>query len=342
MNGSMKIHAEDLSLGGQAVIEGVMMRSPTSIATAVRRADDSIEVTCKPYIPISKRKKILNIPVLRGAISFFEMLIIGVRALNYSANVAMEDVEREEREKKGKDAHEEPGKWAKIRDGLMLGGSLVLAFAAAIGVFFALPLFLTEVLGLSKNALTFNIIAGFFRVSLFLAYLWGISKWGEIKRVFEYHGAEHKSIHAYESGEELIVGNVKKYSPHHPRCGTSFLMIVVVLAILLFAVADTIVELSIGHRPTFPQRFLTHFSLLPLLGGISYELLKLSGKKAHLKWIQWLSAPGLWLQNITTKEPDEAQMEVAIAALKNALGEDRQTAEDAEALSNHQVEEALS
>jgi uncharacterized protein YqhQ len=258
----------------------------------------------------------LNIPVFRGAISFFEMLIIGMKALNFSADVALEEVQKTE---KGADWQRTRGE--KIKDGLVLAGMIALAFCLSLGVFFALPLFLTETMGMSKNALSFNVVAGVIRVCFFLSYLWIISRWKEIRRILEYHGAEHKSIFAFESGEELNVENVRKYSTHHPRCGTSFLLIVVILAILLFAVADTIVEMQIGHRPMLWQRFITHFSLLPLLGGISYELLKLSGKKRHSRYIQWLSAPGLWLQKITTQEPDDAQLEVAIVALKSALEE---------------------
>ena len=167
----------------------------------------------------------------------------------------------------------------KITTGLMLVGVMGLAFAVGLGFFFALRLFLTEIMGLSRNALSFNIVAGIIRVGFFLAYLWTISQWKEIRRIFEYHGAEHKSVNTFESGEELRVENLHKYSTHHPRCGTSFLLIVVMLAIFLFAIADTVVEIMIGHRPFVLQRLATHFSLLPLLAGISFELLKFSGKK---------------------------------------------------------------
>ncbi len=308
--------SEDTSIGGQAVIEGVMMRSPKSIATAVRKPDQEILIKNDHYIGLAKRYRVLNLPVLRGAAAFFEMLFIAIRALNFSADVAL--VERE-KEAKGLDWQRSRGK--KILDGLMLVGMIVLAFVLAIGLFFALPVFLTEVIGFSKNALSFNMVAGIIRVSFFLAYLWVTSLWGEIRRVFEYHGAEHKSINAFESGEELSVENARKYSTHHPRCGTSFLLIVVLLAIFLFAVADTIVEMSIGHRPTLLQRFITHFSILPLLAGSSYELLKLSHRKQDNRYVRWLAAPGLWLQGITTREPDEAQLEVAVIALKSALKE---------------------
>ena len=306
----------DQSVGGQAVIEGVMMRSPRRIATAVRKPDKAILTKNDPYIALSKRHKLLNIPVFRGALSFFEMLVIGLKALNFSADIALEESQRAE---KGADWQRSSGE--RIKDGLILVGTLILALGLALCVFFALPLFLTEVIGLSKGALSFNVIAGIIRASLFLAYLWGISRWKEIKRILEYHGAEHKSIYAFESGEKLTVEAVRKHSTHHPRCGTSFLLIVVILAIVLFAVADTVVEMQIGHRPTLFQRFITHFSLLPLLGGISYELLKLSGKKRDNRYVRWLTAPGLWLQRITTQEPDDTQLEVAIVALKSALEE---------------------
>jgi uncharacterized protein YqhQ len=308
--------SDDQSVGGQAVIEGVMMRSSRRVTTAVRKPDKAILTKNDPYISLSKRHKLLNIPVFRGALSFFEMLVIGLKALNFSADIALEESQRAE---KGADWQRTRGE--RIKDGLILVGTLVLALGMALCVFFALPLFLTEVIGLSKSALSFNVIAGIIRAGLFLAYLWGISRWKEIKRILEYHGAEHKSIHAFESGEELTVKAVRKHSTHHPRCGTSFLLIVVILAIVLFAVADTCVEMQIGHRPTLVQRFITHFSLLPILGGISYELLKLSGKKRDNRYVRWLAAPGLWLQQITTQEPDDTQLEVAIVALKGALEE---------------------
>jgi uncharacterized protein YqhQ len=305
---------DEHAVGGQAVIEGVMMRSPHRIVTAVRTSHRKIIAKVDPFIPLAKRYKLFNIPVVRGALSFFEMMIIGIQALNFSADVALEDVQRAERGHAWERTRRE-----KLTDGLILVGMIVLALGLAIAIFFALPLFLTEVLGLSQTALAFNVTAGGIRVGLFLSYLWAISQWKEIRRILEYHGAEHKSIYAYESGETLTVANVRQYSTHHPRCGTSFLLIVVILAICLFAVADTIVEFKLGHRPTVMQRFATHFSLLPLLGGLSYELLKLSGRKRGNRYVQWLSAPGLWLQRITTREPNAAQMEVAIVALKRAL-----------------------
>jgi uncharacterized protein YqhQ len=181
--------ADDQSVGGQAVIEGVMMRSPRRIATAVRKPNQEILTKNDPYIALSRRHKLLNIPVLRGALSFFEMLVIGLKALNFSADIALEESQRVG---KGVDWRRTRGE--RIKDGLILVGTLILALGLALCVFFALPLFLTEVIGLSKGALSFNVIAGMIRASFFLAYLWGISRWQEIKRILEYHGAEHKSI----------------------------------------------------------------------------------------------------------------------------------------------------
>lgn len=308
--------SEDTSVGGQAVIEGVMMRSKKGIATAVRKPNREILIKSYLYTGLSKRYKILNTPILRGAVTFFEMLFIGIRALNFSADVALVEQEKAD---KGVDWERPQGK--KVTDWLMLAGIIVLSFALAVAIFFALPLFFTEIMGLSKNALSFNMVAGIIRVSFFLAYLWVISQWKEIRRIFEYHGAEHKTVNAFESGEELSIENLRKYSTLHPRCGTSFLLIVVLLAIFLFAVADTIVEMSIGHRPDILQRFITHFSLLPVLAGISFELLRLSAKKRNNRYVLWLTSPGLWLQRITTKEPDDAQLEVAMVALQSALEE---------------------
>jgi len=157
------------------------------------------------------------------------------------------------------------------------------------------------------------------RVILFISYVWAISKFGEFRRIFQYHGAEHKSIFTYEADKELSVENVKGFSTHHPRCGTSFILIVVVFAILVYSVSDTVYYLITGTPPTLPKRFLLHFCLLPLVAGIGYEILRASGKAQNLRIVRWLSAPGLWIQRITTQEPTEDQLEVALVALKSAL-----------------------
>jgi len=176
--------------------------------------------------------------------------------------------------------------------------------------------------GVRKEALAFNLIAGILRVILFISYVWAISRISEFKKIFQYHGAEHKSIYTFEAGKELTVENVKDFSTRHPRCGTSFILIVVVFAILFYSVSDTIYYLAVGVPPTLVKRFLLHFSLLPLVAGVGFELLRLSGKTQDLKIIRFLSTPGLWIQSITTNEPTEDQMEVALVALKNALSEE--------------------
>jgi len=311
--------AEDLPVGGQAVIEGVMMRVPGKIVTAVRAADRRIVVREQAYMPLTKRYRLLGIPILRGAVSFFEMMIIGFKALNFSADVAMQG--EEEKEGNGEErtvtAPEESG-W---KNRLMLGATLVFSFALGIGLFFFLPLLAAETLGVQRDALRFNLIAGAVRASLLLLYMWGIGHWEEIRRVFQYHGAEHKSIFALEEGAGLNVAAAAACSRLHPRCGTSFMLIVVLLAILVFAVVDSLFVVVFGHPQSLLERFATHLCVLPLIGGTGFELLKLSGKMRNHPLTRVLIAPGLWLQRITTREPDEDQLEVALVALRHALDE---------------------
>lgn len=302
----------DLSVGGQAVIEGVMMRSTDRISTAVRRADGSIDVKNNDFIPISKRKKLFGIPIVRGAISFIEMLVIGIKSLNFSAEVAARDIEIQE----GKDpGDEKPSKSTSV----MLVLTVVLAMAISIVVFFYLPLQFASLLEVKKEALMFNLAAGAIRVLMFLGYVWAISFFKDFKRIFQYHGAEHKSIWAYESGRDLTPENAKEFTTRHPRCGTSFILIVAILAIIIYSISDTFYAQITGAPPTIHIRFLVHFSLLPLVAGGSYELLKLSGKKRDHAITKFLTAPGLWLQAVTTNEPSDDQLEVAMTALKNAL-----------------------
>lgn len=305
-------------VGGQAVIEGVMMRSPIRVSTAVRKQNGEIVVKNDDYISLTKRYKILGWPVIRGIVSLVEMLFIGIKSLNYSADVAMEDTEKKEAEKKG----ENPEKNKKSQ-GLLIGITMILAFGLGILIFFFFPLFVSTILRLKKDALAFNFVAGIIRVTMFLLYIWAISLWSEFKRVFQYHGAEHKSVYAYEAGEDLTLENVKKYSTKHPRCGTSFILVVVIFAILFYSLSDIIYFLLTGTPPTLLKRVLIHFILLPFVAGGSYELLKLSGKKRESKISKLLIAPGLWLQKITTKEPSDSQLEVAIVALENAVAKEK-------------------
>ncbi|HDL01274.1 MAG TPA: DUF1385 domain-containing protein [candidate division Zixibacteria bacterium] len=311
----------DLNIGGQAVIEGVMMRSSDKISTAVRIPNGEILVKTEDYKSLSTRYKILNLPLLRGAVSFVEMMIVGIKTLNFSADIAMQEAEKDEAEQKGEEYKIEE----KKSNGWMLALSAFFALAFGIGIFFFTPLLLSDLFGINKNAVSFNLVAGAIRLTMFVLYVWGISFFGEFKRIFQYHGAEHKSIYAYEMGEDLIPERAACHTRLHPRCGTSFILIVALLAILIYAISDTIFTLQTGAPPTLLVRFGIHFSLLPLVAGTSYELLKLSGKTRENSLTKFLIKPGLWLQLITTKEPSADQLEVALAALKASLGIETET-----------------
>ncbi len=299
-------------VGGQAVIEGVMMRSPESVTVAIRKNDGQIVVKKEPYIALSKRYKLLNLPIIRGAVVLIESLYLGIKALSFSAEEAMEE-ESPPKKESGKTkiaaSAGETVKKEKIFTTLWLILSLLMGFALAFLIFFYLPLILTGLTGV-KGGFLFNLIDGLIRIIFFLIYIWVISLWKSMRRIFEYHGAEHKSIFTFEAGKDLTVENAKKYSTRHPGCGTSFLLIVMVMSILVF--------MFLGRPHTISDR-LTRLLFVPLIAGISYELTKLSRKKRGNRIVKMLIAPGLWLQRITTKEPDEAQLKVALAALKSAL-----------------------
>ena len=319
---------EDLPVGGQAVIEGVMMRVPGKIVTAVRATDRDIVVREEEYEALSRRYRLLNIPILRGAISFFEMMIIGLKALNFSADVAMQYSEEEQGDEAageslvGRDTEPPKNGW---KEQLALGATLVFSVGLGIGLFFFLPLLAAQLLGMQQKALEFNLVAGAVRTTLLVLYLWTISRWREIQRVFQYHGAEHKSIFTLEAGAELTVAEARGFGRLHPRCGTSFMLIVVLFAIAVFACVDSLFVVVFGHTQSLFERFATHFSLLPFIAGISFELLKISGKKRNHPLTRVLIAPGLWLQRITTREPDDDQLEVALVALRCVLGEEAET-----------------
>ena len=301
----------DMNVGGQAVIEGVMMRSPRAIATAVRLPDGTIELNKKPFVGFIHRHKYLNFPVIRGAINFVEMLFVGLETLNWSADVQMKYEDSKEKKT--------ASKWKNIFNTLMLTGSMVLAFTIAIAVFFAFPIYVATLLGLSKGALLFNLVAGTIRIILFLLYILLISKMSDIKRVFRYHGAEHMSIFTLEASDTLDVENAREKSRFHPRCGTSFILIVALFSIFCFGIADSLFPLVFSHTQSIPERLATHLLLLPAIAGISYEILKFSGKFRSNNFMKMLIIPGLWLQNLTTGQPDDEMLEVALCALKAAL-----------------------
>jgi uncharacterized protein YqhQ len=285
------------SIGGQAVLEGVMMRSPAAVATAVRRPDGEIVITSRPFRGVASKYKILNLPVLRGGVNLIETIALGMQSLNWSADQAMDEG--------GRPAGSKPS-W---RQQAGTAATMVLAFAIGLGLFFYLPLVLTERIGV-RGDITFNLVDGVFRVVFFLAYLWGISRWKEMRRVFEYHGAEHKSIYVFEAGLPLEPEESRRFTTLHPRCGTSFLLLVMLTSIVVF---------SFLGRPENVGERLLRIAFVPVIAGIAYELIKLSAKKACQRWMMPLILPGLWLQKITTKEPSLDQVEVAMAAIRACL-----------------------
>jgi uncharacterized protein YqhQ len=302
-----------MQIGGQAVLEGVMMRAPGSVATAVRRANGDIVVKQEPYQSVVEKYPILKLPIVRGAIGLIDMMYLGIKTLNYSAEVAMLDLETEESRKNG-------SRKKKGQSTLALVSTLVLALALGIGIFFVVPIVVTtNVFGFEQQALAFNLTAGIIRIAILLAYLSAIVLSKEIQRLFQFHGAEHKSVFAFELSSQLVPQAVLGHSRFHPRCGTSFLLIVMFVAILAFSLLDAMMIYLLGGL-TVATRLLTHLPFIPVVGGLSYEVIRFSARHTTTWWGKALIAPGLWLQRITTREPDASQVEVAIVALRCALG----------------------
>ena len=246
------------------------------------------------------------------------MMFVGIETLNFSTEVAMRDLELNERAK-GK-SNGKPPKKAKSASNLRLALTVMLSLAVGIAIFFIGPLFVTtKFFNFEQNAFAFNMTAGAVRLSILLAYLTAISMMKDVKRLFRYHGAEHKAVFTFESQGDLTVESAQRYTRFHPRCGTSFILIVMLVSILLFAVLDTFLILWLG-KISLPVRLLTHLPLIPLVGGVAYEFIRWSAKRSTTPLGRMLVAPGLWLQRITTKEPDASQIEVALVALKCALG----------------------
>jgi uncharacterized protein YqhQ len=303
------------SIGGEALIEGVMMRGPDNIAIAIRKSDGEIIVEKKPIKPLARRHKFFKLPIVRGAVGIFESMIIGMRSLMYSAEFV--DLEEEEQT--------EPSKFEKFIERLfgdklfdvIIYASVIFALVFGVAVFMLLPNIIAGFLHFNKETalglISYNLFEGVIRIILFISYIALVSKVKDIQRVFQYHGAEHKTIHCYENEEELTVDNVKKYTTRHPRCGTAFLFVVMIISILVFSFSgwySTIVNV------------LLRVLLMPLVAGLSYEVIKFAGR-SELKFMKLVSIPGLALQRFTTQEPDGSQIEVAIEALKNVLVEDK-------------------
>ena len=299
----------EIAVGGQAVIEGVMMRGPRHIATALRKKDGHIVLKKEEFISRTKTNKFFGLPLIRGFVSLIEMLSIGIKTLNFSAEEAIKDEEADKPEKKKN----------VFLDKLYTAFSYIFAFGLAFLLFVFLPYRIAYWIDIEKTSILFNLFAGGIRIIFFVVYIYLISLLKDVHRLFQYHGAEHKSVFAYESNPDFTLGDTKKYRTYHPRCGTSFMLIVLVIAILVFSIFDTILALILGHAIPLGIRIVLHLLLLPFVSGISYEILRFSGKNINHWLVRAFSAPGLALQRITTQEPDDQQLEVAICALHAAL-----------------------
>jgi uncharacterized protein YqhQ len=286
------------NVGGQAVLEGVMMRSPGSWAVTVRRPDGGLARVCRPIASAAGRHRWMRLPVIRGVVALGESLVIGFRALAVSASFAAQ----------------EPGEEADPEAAAELSrGQIAVAFAIAIGfaliVFKVSPALITGLLPI-HSTIVFVVVVGAIRVTFLVLYLAGISLIPDLRRVFQYHAAEHKAINAYEDGAELVPERVQTYSKIHLRCGTAFLLWVMVIAIFVFALVG---------RPDWPILIASRIVLLPVIAGLAYELIRFGGRHPHNRIIRGLLAPGLWLQSLTTREPTLAQVEVSIQALRDVL-----------------------
>ncbi len=300
------------TVGGQAVLEGVMMKGKTEYAIAVRREDGTISLKTEQYQSIRSRHKLLRLPIIRGIVGFVESLILSFKTLSISAEqYGLTDEEPESKVDKWINEH-----FGEKLMSVVMVISSVLGVALALGLFMFLPSLITkgiERLAGAELGLFRNLIEGVIKIAIFIGYILLVSLMKDIRRTFEYHGAEHKSIFCYESGEELTVGNVKKQKRFHPRCGTSFIFVILIISIL------------INSLPFVPWdnmflRVLTKLLLLPLIVGVGFEFIMFAGKHDNL-FTRICSAPGLWMQRITTREPDDSQIEVAILSLKAALPE---------------------
>jgi uncharacterized protein YqhQ len=283
----------DAPVGGQAVLEGVMMRGVSVWAVAVREPEGEIEVTSEPLVSWARRHRVWRLPVIRGVVALAESMKIGFRALAISANAQLDPEEQEQ------------------IGGFTWGLTIALSLVLAIGLFFVIPVGATSLIkDQLGSAALFWLVEGCLRTAIFIGYIALISRLGDLRRVFEYHGAEHKTISCYEAEDRLIPARAKLYSRLHPRCGTSFLLIVMVLAIFVFA--------PIG-LPAWYWLLASRILGIPLIAGLSYEVIKWAGRNRRKRWVRALMWPGLMLQNLTTREPAEQQLEVAIAALEAVL-----------------------
>jgi uncharacterized protein YqhQ len=299
---------EETLVGGQAVLEGVMMRSPHAWAIACRKPSGEISTHSEPLERLSERRKWMAWPVIRGVVTLGHAMTLGFRALKFSANVALDELQPQP----------VPDKKKLEISGWMAAINIVISVGFFIFMYKFLPLLaateLKRVNPLFGEQIIFNLVDGVIRIALFLLFIWGVSLWSDIHRVYEYHGAEHKTVYAFENGDPLETASVQKYSTYHPRCGTSFLMTVMIISIVVY----TLIPVT-----TFWARFGVRIALLPVIAGISYEIIRFAAKHRG-SLFALMTAPGLWLQRITTQPPSDDQAECAIVALDRAMELEKQ------------------
>ena len=289
-------------IGGQAVLEGVMMKNKEKYAVAVRKPDGEIEVEVETYQGLAHGSKFKELPFIRGIFNFLDSLILGTRALNYSASFYEEEEGKETKFDKAMDKMS-GGNGEKLLSGIVT----VISIMLAVGIFIVLPYFISSLFeSFIRNRSLMSIIEGVIRIALFLLYVWGISAMKDIRRLYQYHGAEHKCINCIEKGRPLTVHNVMHSSRLHKRCGTSFIFFVMLVSIVLFFFIQV---------DNVAEKVIFRILLMPVVAGISYEIIRLAGRTDNI-FIKILSAPGMWIQRMTTKEPDESMAEVAIASVE--------------------------
>ena len=297
-------------IGGQAVIEGVMMKNKDKYAVAVRKPDKEIEVMVSDYTGIMKNQKLKNMPILRGVLNFVDSMVLGMKTLTYSASFYEDEEDAKKDAKKAEMTPEELAKQEKKdkkKEDVAMGGTVALSIVFAVGIFMMLPYFISSFFQkYIESRLLLGLLEGVIRLTIFISYVGLISLMEDIKRVYMYHGAEHKCINCIESGMDLTVENVRKSSRLHKRCGTSFLLIVMLISILFFMMIR--VDSAI-------LKIVLRLLLIPVIAGVSYEFIRLAGRSDNC-FVNVLSKPGLWLQKITTREPDDDMIEVAITSVE--------------------------
>ena len=302
---SIVVSQSSILVGGQAVIEGVLMRVPGAYATAVRNPKGEIVVDKHDFVSVLEKYNLKNMLILRGVVGLFESMKIGFKTLQWSADISEIDQE------------------VSPNNSILEFLLSLLSILFVLTIFFIGPLSIASFIidkDMTSNAVQYNLVAGFFRISFFLIYLFLISKMEDVHRLFQYHGAEHKTVYNFESGKKLNISTAKAFPTQHPRCGTSFVFIIMVIGIITFSIIDSIFIFYIGSLDLW-IRIIMHILFIPLVAGFGYEILKLTAKYKENILFKILSKPGLWLQNITTKPPTDNQLEIAIYALKSAFGD---------------------